>query len=87
MPLMFVVMVLAARWVVRRFSLPIGFGSWFGVELAALGLLVCTELTVGFWLRGLTLNQYLRTWDAVAGSAYLVMLVVFAMMPLSVARR
>jgi len=87
MPVMLVVIFFAARWVVRRFRLPRGPGPRLGAGFAALGLLVCTEWAGVLWIRGLTLNQYLRGRDPVAGTAYLAMLAIFAMMPLWVARR
>jgi hypothetical protein len=53
----------------------------------ALGFLVVAELTMGLWLRGLTIAEYLASRDPVAGTVYIVMLGVFAIMPLLVARR
>jgi hypothetical protein len=38
------------------------------------------------WLRGLTIDQYFAGRDPVAGAVYVVMLAVFAVMPLLVAR-
>lgn len=86
MPLMLVVTILAARWTVRRFDLPATFSTRIGVGLIALALLLVAEFSVVFWLRGLTLDQYIASRDPVSGTAYLVMLAVFAMMPLLVAR-
>ncbi|HVA00273.1 MAG TPA: hypothetical protein VMV34_01325 [Terriglobia bacterium] len=45
------------------------------------------ELTVVLALRGLTLREYLASRDPVAGSVYVIMLGIFAVMPLFVARR
>lgn len=38
------------------------------------------------WLRGLSVKEYLATRDPVSGTVYYVMLGVFAIMPLLVAR-
>jgi hypothetical protein len=86
-PIMFAVTVLAARWVARRLLLPPTVATRLGFGFVALGLLLITEFTVVLWLRGLTIREYLAGRDPVAGTAYLIMLVVFALMPLLVARR
>ena len=86
-PFMLVVTILAARWINRRFELPGSFATRIGAGLTALALLLGTEVTVVLRLRGLTLDQYLAGRDPVAGTAYLAMLGVFAMMPLLVARK
>jgi len=52
-----------------------------------LGVLLLVEFTVVLWLRGLTFEDYLATRDPVSGTVYYVMLGVFALMPLWVARR
>jgi type IV secretory pathway TrbD component len=49
--------------------------------------LLVAEFTLVLWLRGLTIDEYLATRDPVAGTVYIVMLGVFAIMPLLVARR
>ncbi len=87
MPFMLVVTILAARWITRRFDLPGSFSTRIGAGLIALGLMLVTEFSVVLRLRGLTLDQYFASRDPVAGTAYLVMLVIFATMPLLVARR
>jgi hypothetical protein len=86
-PIMFAVTVLAAHWVARRLLLPPNVATRLGFGFVALGLLIITEFTVVLWLRGLTIREYLAGRDPVAGTAYLIMLVVFALMPLLVARR
>jgi len=55
--------------------------------LLALGLLLGAEFTFVLWLQGLTISEYLAGRDPVAGTAYLIALGVFAVMPLFVARR
>jgi hypothetical protein len=39
------------------------------------------------WIRRLTIGEYFASRDSVAGTVYIVMLGVFAIMPLLVARR
>jgi len=81
MPLMLVVVFLAARWVVRRFRLPQAAGPRLGAGILALALLLACELTVVLTLRGLTLGEYLASRDPLAGSVYAVSLLLFALMP------
>jgi hypothetical protein len=88
MPIMLAVVIFAARWVVRHFRE--GMGSltrWLGVGGMALVLAVLFDFTVVLWIRGLSFAQYVEAFDPVAGTAYFVMLGLFAVMPLLVARR
>jgi hypothetical protein len=87
MPIMLVVIVFAARWAVRRLPLRSTKAVQLGLGLVALGLTLIAEFTLLQWHRGLTLREYLAGRDPVAGSAYLIMLAVFALMPLVVARK
>jgi hypothetical protein len=86
-PIMFVVIVFAAHWVTERLLLPPTVATRLGFGFVALGLLLITEFSVVLWLRGLTIRKYLASRDPVAGTVYLIMLGVFALMPLLVARR
>lgn len=86
-PIMFVITVLAARWVARHFLLPPTLATRLGVGFVALGFLLVVEFTLVLWLRGLTIGEYLARRDPVAGTVYVMMLGVFAVMPLLVARK
>jgi hypothetical protein len=81
-PIMLVVIVLAARWVAQRFVMPRTPYRLLGVGLISLGLLLLAELTLLLWLRGLTFGEYFASRDPVAGTVYIVMLGLFAIMPL-----
>jgi len=85
-PIMFVVTVIAARWIVRRFALPPTASIRLGVGCVALGLMLVAEFTVVLWLRGLSISEYLASRDLVSGIVYYGMLGVFAIMPLLLAR-
>jgi hypothetical protein len=86
-PVMLMVVILASRWTVRRLAVPFTPSRRLAVGLIALGLLLVAECTVVLWLQGLTIGAYLASRDPVAGTVYLIMLGVFALMPLLVARR
>jgi len=81
MPLMLIVTLLAARWVIHHLSLPSSPRLLLRVGLFALALLMGAEFTFVLGLRGLTFSEYLAGRDPVSGTAYLVMLGFFTLMP------
>jgi hypothetical protein len=81
MPFMFVAIVLAARYVVRRFDLPASLSVRLQVGFAALAMSVLAELLLATVLQGRSLAQFIASRDPVSGSVYLVMLLLFALMP------
>ncbi|MBK7674552.1 MAG: hypothetical protein IPJ27_07125 [Candidatus Accumulibacter sp.] len=81
MPLMFAVIVTAARFVMRRFAVPFSIAARLGTGLLALGLLLAAELLLAAVLQDRSLADYVASRDAVSGSVYLAMLVLFALMP------
>jgi hypothetical protein len=87
MPVMLVVTIVAAWWIVRRLAVPSTPFTRVGMGCVALGLLLVAEFTIVLWIRGLTITEYFASWDPVSGTVYYVMLGVFATMPLLVARR
>lgn len=86
-PVMLVVTIIAARWIVRRLALPPAPSSRLGMGCIALGLMLVAEFTLVLWLRGLSISEYLASRDPVPGTVYYAMLGVFAIMPLLMARR
>ena len=86
-PIMLAVIVVAARWVVRRLAIVPKALTRLAVGCVALGLLLLAELAVVSWLRGMTIDQFIASRDPVAGAVYVLMLGVFAIMPLLVARK
>lgn len=87
MPLMWAVIFFAARWIVRRPAEPPSPAARLGVGLLALALLLLAEFTMVLWLQGQTISQALANRDPVAGAVYALSLVLFAIMPLLVARK
>ena len=86
MPFMLAVIILAARWLVKRFA--------FGGEvrrpviagIAAAAILIAVEFSVVLRLRGLSPGEYLSTRDPVAGGLYYAMVVIFALAPVIIAK-
>ena len=79
-PLMLTAIILSARFVVRRF--PATHRAAYIVSGGvALLLLVLVEFSVVLAIRGLSLGEYFAERDPVAGSVYVLMLLLFAAMP------
>jgi hypothetical protein len=81
MPIMLVVVVLAAKYIVKRFNLPVHFAVRLQAGLLALALSVAAELLLALMLQDRTVAQYIASRDPVSGSVYILLLVVFALMP------
>jgi len=86
MPIMFLVMVLAARYIVRRFKLLPSARTRLSTGFLALTLLLAAELSLAVLLQDQSLAQYIASRDPVSGSVYLAMLGLFAALPLMLAR-
>lgn len=86
MPIMLLVIILAARWAVARFSLPTIPATRLSAGFLALCLLLVAEFAFALCLRRLTIREYFAGRDPVVGGVYAAMLVVFAVMPLLVIR-
>jgi len=86
-PIMLVVTIVVSRWVVLRLLVPFVPFARLGMGGVALGLLLVAEFGFVLWVRGLSIRQYFASRDSVSGAVYYVMLGLFAVMPLLVARR
>jgi hypothetical protein len=71
MPLMLVVIVAAARSIVRRLGVPATLSRRLSMGGVALALLLCAELALLLPLRGLSLHAYLAGLDPISGTASL----------------
>jgi ABC-type uncharacterized transport system permease subunit len=81
MPIMLAVTIVAARWTVLRLSVPMMWSARLEMGCMALVLMLIAELGFVLWIRGLSVKRYLATRDRVAGAAYYLLLIVFAIMP------
>jgi len=86
MPFMFVVILMSARFIIRKFALPARTPVRLGAGLLALGLSVAAELLLAAVMQDRSVAAYIASRDPVSGGVYLAMLVVFALMPLILAR-
>jgi len=86
-PLILLVIILAANWIVRRFQLPMRPIYRLGPGAIAFILGLLFEFGLVLKLRGLTLTEYFVSRDPVAAAVYYVTLVLFALMPLLVRRK
>ncbi len=80
------VTVISARWVLRHFGLAGHPAQRVGVGLLGLGFLVIAEAAGVLWIRRMSVSEYVASRDPISGPVYVLMLGVFAGMPLLVAR-
>ena len=85
-PLMLIIIIVAANWIVRKFQLPPWLIYRLGAGVIAFFLGLLFEFSLVLTLRGLTLSEYFETRDLVAGGVYYLTLVLFALMPVLVRR-
>ena len=81
LPLMLVVVVLAARAVDRRWLAAHPARTRLAVGVSALVLLLIVEVWFATALRGLSVRDALLARDPVSGTAYYISLLMFAAMP------
>jgi hypothetical protein len=81
MPIMAIVIFLAAGYVLRRYSEIRSPGRSLVVGFLALALAVGAELGLAVVLQDQTLAEFIASRDKVSGSVYLLLLLVFALMP------
>jgi len=82
---MLAVTILAARWTVLRLGVP-PMSAQIGMGCIALALMLVAEFGLVLLICGLKIRDYLATRDPVSGTACYVLLIVFAIMPLVIAR-
>jgi hypothetical protein len=83
-PIMLLVVVFAARTIVRRHVELFHWRHWLAVGLVALVLLLTVEFTAVLRLRDMSLSEYFATRDPVSGTVYYLLLGIFAVMPVLV---
>lgn len=81
LPIMVLIMFLAAKWVVRHNHLSPQSRVRAAVGSLALTFVLAAEFTLAAWLQGIPAGEYLRNRDPVAGTAYYLALLLFAAMP------
>jgi hypothetical protein len=86
-PIMLLVTIVAARWVVKRLAVPYTRSARLGMGCVALGFLLVSEFALALGLRGMSISEYFASRDSVSGTVYYALLGLFAVMPLLVARR
>jgi hypothetical protein len=86
-PLLLAAMVLAARWAPRVAGVETRRASLLLIGLGALVLQQAADIGVGLWLRGIGIADQLARLATVEGRIYLLLLVLFVLMPVLVHRR
>jgi len=86
MPLMVLLTIVAARWIVLRFGSPSLRQRPLRMGFLALFLMVAAEISLGS-LAGATVPEYITARDPVSGPAYFAALVFFSLAPWLIVRR
>jgi len=87
LPLMLVVVVLAARAIDRRWLAAHDARTGMVVGVSALVLLLTVEVGLAMALRGLSMRDALLARDPLSGTAYYISVMMFATMPWYLLRR
>jgi len=83
-PFLLIVIVLAARWLPKRFNMRMSAASLAAVGLGGLFLQQLADVVVGTLLRGITLAQQLSHLATPAGLIYMGLLLAYVAMPVLV---
>jgi hypothetical protein len=87
MPLMVVIVAVAARFIVRKFASSIhGTSQWLQVGVTAFACMLTADVCVGVALRGMTVWQALFARDPLSGTAYYLALGFLTLAPWLFAR-
>lgn len=86
-PLLLLAIYLAARWVPRALGVPRGSWTLVLIGFGALALQQVADFVVGVGLRGMSFSEQMAKVRTTEGLIYVVLLIVFAAMPLVVNRR
>jgi hypothetical protein len=84
--IMLIAMMVAARWVIRRFEVPQTLSDTLSIGLIAIGLLFPAEIAGVLWVRGLSFQEYLASFVTGPGVISAIMFLLFAAMPTLVTR-
>lgn len=86
-PVMVLVTIISARWVVVHLSVPPTRSARLLMGGAALAFMLFGEFSLVSWVRRLSIKAYFAERDRVSGTVYYLALLLFAIMPLLVAGR
>ena len=84
--IMLIAMIVAARWVIRRFHVSRTLPVTISMGIVAIGLLFPAEIAGIVWVRGLSFQEYLASFVTGPGVISLLMFLVFGAMPTLVTR-
>jgi hypothetical protein len=86
LPLMILVTLFAARWVILRCHVHSALSARLAIGIPAVLILLAAEFGVAIGLRGMSLLEAITSRDPVSGTAYYISLGLFAIMPALVSR-
>lgn len=81
MPIMATVIYFAAGYILRRFPQVARRGWALATGILALAMTIAAETGLALLLQDQTLTDYIRSRDKISGSVYILVLLLFALMP------
>lgn len=85
-PIMLLVMITATRWIIQRFCVPSKLLPRLIIGLIGLGFLLISEVVGLWWVRRLSVEEYLAHLGSISGAVTLLLYALYAVMPLIVQR-
>lgn len=83
---MVMVMVIAARWAIRRHAVPYAHKTRAGIGIIASGILLVAEVIGMRWVRGISITNYMASFDPASDGLSILLFLLFAAMPMLVER-
>ena len=80
MPFMLIAITLTARYLVHKYP-AVSLRTWLYIGFLALLLLLCVEFTIVLGIREISFFEYIDSRDVISGSAYIVSLIIYMLMP------
>lgn len=81
MPIMLLVIFFSAKFVINKLPSTTSEPRPILIGILALLYLLIAEFSLVLELRGITLREYFMTRDPISGSAYMLSLIIYALMP------
>ena len=81
MPIMLVVIFYSARFIVRKLQGDVKMNTCLYLGILALFVLLIFEFTLVLGLQGISTEEYFASRDPVSGTAYVLSLLIYTLMP------
>lgn len=87
MPIMLIGIFDSARFIVRKLQSEVKLNSYLYIGILALLVLLIFEFTLVLGLQGMSIEEYFVSRDPISGTAYVLSLLIYMLMPLLIERK